>query len=299
MYTFGPVNSRRFGLSLGIDLSPNEKSCNFDCLYCELKASKPIETQTNVPNVEDIVSEVKQSLEKYPNVDVITITSNGEPTLYPLLDKLVKSLNQIKNDKKLLILSNGSTIDKLKVQKILKNIDIVKLSLDCVSQKCFKKLDRPHKSIKLDDIISGMIKFNQTFKNELVIEILVVKNLNDNLEEFEALNDALQDINPNRIDIGTIDRPSAYDVQKVDFETLNNLATLIQKIPLSVVSSTKINKKLDFSKEQILETIKRRPISKIDVEQTFSLNSKQNLEKLCKKDEIITKTISNLTFYCI
>jgi len=106
---FGPIQSRRFGLSLGIDLSPETKSCNFDCLYCELAVAKVTDTIKNPPKVEDVLAEVAQAMVEFPDIDVITLTANGEPTLYPYLDALVDGLNLLKKDKKLLILSNAST----------------------------------------------------------------------------------------------------------------------------------------------------------------------------------------------
>ena len=106
-YIFGPISSRRFGMSLGIDLSPDEKSCNFDCIYCELEKGEKTDTIKNPPQVEDIINDVKKGFEKF-QFDVLTITANGEPTLYPYLDELVDKLKIF--DKKLLILSNSSTI---------------------------------------------------------------------------------------------------------------------------------------------------------------------------------------------
>ena len=126
-YIFGPISSRRFGMSLGIDLSPDEKSCNFDCIYCELEKAQKSDTIKNPPKVEDIINDVKKGFEKF-QFDVLTITANGEPTLYPYLDELVDKLKIF--DKKLLILSNSSTINNPQIQQILKKLDIVKLSLD-------------------------------------------------------------------------------------------------------------------------------------------------------------------------
>lgn len=97
---FGIVNSRRFGRSLGVDLSPGKKQCNFDCVYCELSASKPILMQRQSPKIEDIISEIKAAIAKNPNFDFITLTANGEPSLYPHLKELVNALNLVKNDKK-------------------------------------------------------------------------------------------------------------------------------------------------------------------------------------------------------
>lgn len=95
---FGPVNSRRFGSSLGIDLSPALKQCNFDCLYCELAPSATTDKQANVVEVATIINELREHLND--KIDVITITANGEPTLYPYLDELIDALNKIKTPPK-------------------------------------------------------------------------------------------------------------------------------------------------------------------------------------------------------
>ena len=102
---FGPIPSRRFGVSLGIDLSPNIKQCNFDCLYCELDFAKTISKQTQVVSVKDIITQLKIALQDHKNIDVITFTANGEPTLYPYLSQLIDEVDKIKGDIKTLILS--------------------------------------------------------------------------------------------------------------------------------------------------------------------------------------------------
>lgn len=91
---FGPINSRRFGSSLGIDLSPALKQCNFDCLYCELAPSATTDKQIEVIEVSTIINELKTHLND--KIDVITLTANGEPTLYPYLDELIDEINKIK-----------------------------------------------------------------------------------------------------------------------------------------------------------------------------------------------------------
>lgn len=137
---FGPINSRRFGKSLGIDLSPNKKQCNFDCLYCELQGTKAVLKQNEIVDLNLVINELEKSLTVHNDIDVITLTANGEPTLYPYLQELVEYLRD--KPQKKLILTNSATIDSGNIQKILSSLDIVKLSLDCVSAKCFKKLDR-------------------------------------------------------------------------------------------------------------------------------------------------------------
>ncbi len=296
-YTFGPINSRRFGLSLGIDLSPEVKSCNFDCLYCELKAAAPVDAISNPPKIDDIIKDVKTAILKEPNIEVITITSNGEPTLYENLDILVDRLNEIKDDKKLLILSNSSTITEPKIRAILKKIDIVKLSLDCVSQECFKKIDRPIDGIFIKDIILGIKTFSKDFENDLVIEVLLVKGVNDKKEEIVALNEALNEIKPVRVDFGTIDRPPAFDVKPVTSEVLKDLSSSFKGLPISIIHKSKPKSRVSFNKDEIRQMLKRRPQSQSDVDYLFSDSSKSYLEQLVDDREVVKKSIAGVIFY--
>ena len=294
---FGPIQSRRYGLSLGIDVSPDEKCCNFDCLYCELAVAKVTDEIAHPPSVNEILVEVKEALVEFPDIDVITITANGEPTLYKELDALVDGLNALKGDKKLLILSNASTIYHDSIQQTLSKIDIVKLSLDCASQHCFKKIDRAISTIMIEDIIAGMIAFRARYEGILVIEVLVVAGVNDTIEEMQKLHSALKQIQPDRIDIGSIDRPPAYAVQAVGEERLKALAEVFDDLPVHLIHKTMPKVKVDFSKAEILETIKRRPQSKMDVEYLFSTKSQQNLQALLAENRVIMIDIGGVDFY--
>ncbi len=297
--TFGPVPSRRFGLSLGIDLSPDAKACNFDCLYCELAAAKPTDTIPNPPNVEEVIEETKKALAEHHDTEVITITANGEPTLYPYLDELITALQSIKGERKLLILSNASTIDDPKIRQVLAKLDIVKLSLDCATKRCFKRLDRPLDAEKLDAIIEGMRKFRQIFTGMLVIEILVVQGINDTDEEFEALAKALKKIRPDRIDVGTIDRPPAYAVQPVTYERLESLAKHLEGLPISIVAKRPKSPKQHFLREDILAMLARRPLTQEDVDTLFDAASKATLTQLLQEGLLQKTTIGSTVFYTL
>ncbi len=294
---FGPIQSRRFGLSLGIDLSPDEKSCNFDCLYCELAVAKVTDSIKNPPAVSLIVDEVKHAMEEFPAIDVITLTANGEPTLYPYLDELVDALNGIKKDKKLLILSNASTIYHDNIQQTLSKIDIVKLSLDCVSEACFKKIDRAMSSIHISDIIAGMKQFRVRYPDSLVIEILIIKGVNDNKEEMQKLNTVLNEIKPDRIDIGSIDRPPAYAVAPVSEEELKALAEVFENLPVHLIYKKEPQVRVDFSEDEIIQTVKRRPQSKGDVEHLFTKEAQMRLLTLVKEKKLIMIDIAGVDFY--
>ena len=294
---FGPVSSRRFGVSLGVDLSPAQKCCNFDCVYCELTAAKPVAAIENPPSVEQVIAEVKAALAAHPHIDVITLTANGEPTLYPDLAGLVSELNLIKGRAKTLILSNGSGVLGPKICKALKRLDIVKFSLDSAVQKTFARIDRSSEKIDVGELVAAMAKFRREFKGELVLEILVVKGLNDTKAEFEALNAALNQILPARVDISTIDRPPAYPVKGVSREILRELAQQISGVPCVIASAKYGDEKFELSKEELLELVKRRPQSENDVINSFSESSKQNLHELLADGMIKIVDAAGTKFY--
>jgi len=294
---FGPIPSRRFGISLGVDLSPSKKQCNFDCLYCELEGAKTVDKMDSSPSVSEIISAIKENLEKHSKIDVITLTANGEPTLYPKLDELVEEINKIKGNIKTLILSNGSTIYKKDIFNTLLKIDTVKLSLDCVSEKCFKKLDRTNSSVEIEKIVPAMCELSKQTKNDLVLEVLFVKDLNDKEDEISLLYKSILFINPKRIDIGTIDRPPAYNVKPVSYEFLENIAEKFKNLNINIIYKNRQKSKQSFSQDEIITILKRRPLTKEDVENMFDDQSKKILEDLIKNKIVSIINSSGIDFY--
>ena len=228
---------------------------------------------------------------------MITLTANGEPTLYPNLDELVNEINKIKGETKTLILSNGSTIYKKEIFNTLLKIDTVKLSLDCVSGKCFKKLDRVNKNIEIEKIVPSMCDFSKETKNDFVLEILFVKDLNDKEEELILLYDAVKRINPRRVDIGTIDRPPAYEVKPVSYEFLESVASRFENINTNIVYKNRPKSIQSFNKEEIITMLKRRPLTNEDIDNLFDEKSKIVLNDLVENKMIRIVNSSGVDFY--
>ncbi len=292
-YIFGPVASRRFGMSLGVDISPDKKRCNFDCIYCELEAAKPILNYDNPPMPEEILEEINEAILKY-DFDVLTITANGEPTLYPYLDKLADGIQNQKS----LILSNSSTINNEHIRNTLTKFDIVKLSFDAVTDKIFKKINRPHKDIDISDIIKGLTEFRKIYKGELIIEILVVKGINDKVEEFEKLNEVIKKINPDRVDISTIDRPPAYNVQGVDIKKIFELSNKIHNQNIFIPTRENLNFKIEsLTKEDLLRTLKKRPFSENDIKNIFNEYTQKIFNDVVKENLIEEIWVGGVKFY--
>ncbi len=298
---FGPINSRRFGKSLGIDLSPSKKQCNFDCLYCELEPAKTVDSYEDVISVKEIIDVLKDSLDEHQEIDVLTITANGEPTLYPYLFELMVEIDKIKGSIKTLILSNGSTIDREETQKALMLFDTVKLSLDCATSRCLKRLDRADNSIDVESIKSGMLDFKSKFSKPLIVEILFVKGVNDTKEEIDRLDEYLLELNPTRIDIGTIDRPPAYRVEALSYEDLRDISLKFDSsLPIYVASRKKVTQKpSSYSDDDILDTIKKRPLTEDDVDTLFDEVSKDKLRDLIKNSSIKVINSSGYDFFVI
>lgn len=296
---FGPVHSRRFGVSLGIDLSASTKQCNFDCLYCELSAALAITHQHSVTPVDTIMDDLTAALHSHNNIDVITLTANGEPTMYPHLNELVERINGLKGGCELLILSNSACLSDEKVFNTLLGLDQVKLSLDAAIPETFKKIDRPAEGIEIHSIIDAIRRFSLIFTGKLFIEILFVRGVNDSIKDITALNKALLDIHCDRIDIGTIDRPPAYAVQGLEFNELYTLSKLFDpSLPIHIVSRTHASAHPNpYTPEEILTTLDKRPLTQDDIDALFDTKSQQCFKKLLSEGKITPIERSNVIFY--
>lgn len=298
---FGPVQSRRFGESLGIDLSPKTKQCNYNCLYCELKGKKAQDSMQEILEVEEILEAIKKGLKQFKNIQSLTITANGEPTLYPYLYELMLRLEDIKGGVQTLLLTNGSLLWDLSVSRACLLFDKVKFSLDAISPEVFKKIDRPTKNISLEQILQGIYQFSADFSGELYAEILFVKNINDSLDEIKKMARFLAPMRLKRLDISSIDRPPAYKVSPIPQEQLEIFARIFRdfKIPTFLPTRTPNTKKenLNLSQDEILKTLALRPMSKEDIESLWNEESINRLEILHQEKKVSINNVNGINFF--
>lgn len=208
-HLFGPVNSRRLGLSLGIDLLP-AKICNFNCIYCEVgpnvlftdKRQEYIPTVAIINEIDIFLSEKN----KLQSLDIFTITASGEPTLHSGIGEIIQHLKS-HTDKPVAVLTNGSLLHLASVREALLPADIIVPSLDAVVPQSFRKINRPFSGMHPDKIVDGLIKFKKEYKGKLWLEILLAKNINDSEKDIDTLNKAIQLIDPDRIQLNTVIRP--------------------------------------------------------------------------------------------
>jgi wyosine [tRNA(Phe)-imidazoG37] synthetase (radical SAM superfamily) len=220
---YGPVPSRRLGHSLGINNIP-PKTCSYSCIYCQLGSTTNmrVERQT-LYHPEEIAQSVKekvrQAKEKGEPIDFLTFVPDGEPTLDANLGKeieLVKSLGL-----KIAVISNASLIWRDDVRQDLQKADWVSLKLDAVSRQTWRRINRPQKLLNLERILGGMLKFAQTFEGELTTETMLVKGINDDIDEIKRMADFLAKLKPNMAYLAIPTRPPAERVEPAGEESIN------------------------------------------------------------------------------
>ena len=203
-YLYGPVHSRRLGLSLGITLTPH-KVCPFDCIYCQLGKTiiKTRKRQSYIKSNE-IISELKEFLRspalKSAAVDYISISGFGEPTLHSNITHLIAEIKKLTLIP-LALFSNAALFYDPKVRRDVLEVDLLLPSLDAVTQDVFEEIDRPAPGIKIEDVIKGLVVLRKKFKSRIYLEIMLVKNINDSLEYSYKFKEVIDRIKPDKIQL--------------------------------------------------------------------------------------------------
>ena len=244
---FGPVKSRRLGVSLGVNLLPNNsKFCNFNCIYCECGWTKDKQEKQNFHNKDIVISELENKLieMKENNLipDVITFAGNGEPTLHPnfaeIIDKTIEIRNRIFPKADIAVLSNATMLHKEKVFEALCKIEQNILKLDSAFIATIKQINGPLGHYKIESVIENFKKFDGNF----ILQTMFLKgSYNDKIidntteEELTAWLNLLPEIKPKQIMIYTIARDTPSDtLEKVSIEKLNSIAEMARNIGFDV-----------------------------------------------------------------
>jgi wyosine [tRNA(Phe)-imidazoG37] synthetase (radical SAM superfamily) len=207
-YIFGPVPSRRLGLSLGVDIIP-KKLCTLDCVYCEVGLTdKRGLARKEYVLANDILAEVKEAVTQYPHLDHITISGSGEPTLNSKIGEIIHGIKQI-TSVPVAVLTNGTLLFLPDVRRDLLEADIVSPSLDAVTQEVFEAVDRPHPRLQIAEIVEGLKLFRREFHGQYWLEILFVRGLNDHDDEVQWMKEVIRHIEPDKVHINTVVRPPA------------------------------------------------------------------------------------------
>jgi wyosine [tRNA(Phe)-imidazoG37] synthetase (radical SAM superfamily) len=265
-HIFGPVPSRRLGLSLGVDLTPL-KTCTYDCLYCQVGRTtrKRIEPAPFFP-VEEIVDELGRHLEEV-NPDTITVSGSGEPTLHSRIGEIISGVKRI-SDIKVALLTNGSLLWREDVRKGIGGADLIMPTLSTVFEETFRRVHRPHRDLHLPRILEGLRLLRKEFKGDLSLEVMLLRGLNDTEEEMQALRGVIEEISPERIYLNTVVRPPADSrALPLDRPRMEEIKSLLGPRAEVIAESRHPEgpRECDSPRGAILEMARRRPVRVGDV----------------------------------
>ncbi len=305
-HLFGPVPSRRLGVSLGIDLV-NHKTCNFNCVYCECGEEIPLDSsRKEYVNIDEVLTELKDYLASGRKLDYITFSGGGEPTLNSGLGRLVKEIKNL-TDIKICLITNSSTLgDKELVEELL-DIDLIMPSLDAALENSFLKIDRPHKSLKLENIISSLENFSHIYKGKIWLEVFLLEGINDSKKELEEFVKVFNRIKVDKIQLNSLDRPAPCSwVEAMSMSRLEEIKEYFESFNFNVEIIKKYKNREDFSKynenyeKLIINMLEKRPCTQDDLLNIVGISRDQlgtYLDILLKEKTIIAQIEERGIFY--
>ena len=266
-HIFGPVPSRRLGVSLGVDLVVS-KSCNLNCIFCECGATKKIQLERQrFKNMNEILNEI-QSVLKDIKPDYITFSGSGEPTLSLDLGNISKAIKEdLKYKGKICLITNSLLLADKQVTKELEYIDLIVPTLNTLNQDIFEKIVRPDYRTSVDEIRKGFINLNNSnYKGKIWIEIFILENINDNKENFIEITNFLnsENIRYDKIQLNTIDRVGAKrDLKAISYDKILKAKKILEENGLHNIEIIKSLNELDESKkilinQELLDNMKQK-----------------------------------------
>ena len=266
-HVFGPVPSRRLGVSLGVDLVVS-KSCNLNCIFCECGATKKIQLERQrFKDMNEILNEI-QSVLKDIKPDYITFSGSGEPTLSLDLGNISKAIKEdLKYKGKICLITNSLLLANEQVTKELKYIDLIVPTLNTLKQDIFEKIVRPDYKTSVEEIKKGFINLNNSnYKGKIWIEIFILENINDSEENFIEIANFLnsENIKYDKIQLNTIVRVGAErDLKAISFDKILKAKRILEENGLHNIEIIKSlneleeNQKIQVNQE-LLDNMKQK-----------------------------------------
>ena len=289
-HVFGPVPSRRLGFSLGVDpVVP--KTCTLDCVYCELGPTTD-RTVLRRPyvSVDGILEELAARLAEHPDLDFITLSGSGEPTLNSDVGRLIEGIKDM-TDVPVAVLTNGTLLTDADVRAALARADVVAPSIDAVSRAAFERVNRPHQSLDPAAIADALVSFAREFHGKIWLEVMFVEGLNDDSGEVDRIAAIVEDVKPDRVHVNTVVRPPAVpDARALSRERLEEIATRLGPNAEVIASATGPSQAtaLNDASDAVIEMAARRPVTAFDVARSTGMSQAAAAKML---NELVEKQV--------
>lgn len=306
-YLFGPVPSRRLGLSLGVDLVL-PKTCSLDCVYCESGRTTNLTTERSLAvSPSAVMEELSDFLSSGPDLDYVTFSGCGEPLLNKGISEITRFMKDHYPRYSLALLTNGTLFHRADVRQDVRDIDVIVASLDAVSPSVFQKINRPAERLDPDTMIRGLAALRREFFHQLWIEIFIVPGLNDTDEELQKLARAVRDIGADRIQLNSLDRPGTEAwVRAIGPTERERIAGFFSGIEIighqTAERQANAMKDQEGLKDLILELIKRRPSTLADIQKSSGVDetlAEEALKRLESLGKVTSETLKRGRFYRI
>ncbi len=274
-HLYGPVPSRRLGLSLGVDLVPF-KTCTLDCIYCQLgkTTTKTIERKEYVP-VSEILNELQEVLDAGLQADYITLGGSGEPTLHSGIGRLISGIKKITSIP-VAVLTNGTLFCLPEVRKDCAGADVILPSLDAGDQQTYEAINRPVERLTFNMLVEGLCALKRDYPGQIWLEVFCVDQLNTDDAQIAKISEAIKKIRPDKVHLNTAVRPTAEkNVEKVAPDKLEEIAHRLSP-DCEVIAdfiSGHCRKTVSDVPQALLSMLKRRPCSLNDVCSVIGLDA--------------------------
>ena len=266
-YIYGPVPSRRLGISLGISPIP-KKTCNYSCIYCQLgKTDHLINARKMFFSVKEIIDEFEKSLENNVEFDVVTIVGEGEPTLYLGIGDLISEI-QKRTDKPVAVITNGALLYDPDVQLELSKADIVLPSMDAYDDASYKKINRPHGTLKFNDVYRGLKIFSERYRGQSWLEIMLIEGINADDAALAKFSTLLANIKFAKLYLNTVVRPPVESfVKAIDHEKMNHAVRVLGGVSIDLLNSEEgFHSEIIDHYAALMSIIKRHPMNQYEIE---------------------------------
>lgn len=308
-YIFGPVASRRLGISLGVDLVPS-KTCPLDCIYCEAGKTTlhTMERSEYVP-VNEVIQQLDEVLRDHPELDYITFSGGGEPTLNSGLGRIVDFVKDHYPEYRICLLTNGCLLGDPEVVREIARVDLVIPSLDATNAEEFATINRQAFGLTIEQMLAGLISYAKVRTSELWLEIFIAPGLNDSDAAIARFVDLVAQIRPDKVQLNTLDRPGTVQELKASDaqNTMRFIRALENIVPVEAVGpfryrSKKLRKNIKFGEleSRIIELISRRPATLPDLQLALGIETeelKRHLEQMLKSGHISFERLPRGNFY--
>jgi wyosine [tRNA(Phe)-imidazoG37] synthetase (radical SAM superfamily) len=304
-HIFGPVPSRRLGVSLGIDLVPH-KVCTLNCIYCEVGYTTKLTLERKeYVKYNNVINELDLKLSSSPKLDYITFSGAGEPTLNNRLGDIIHYIKKNYSQYKIAVLTNGTLFSEISVRNECLEADLIIPSLDAITSKKFTQINRPHHSLDNKIIIDGLIELRKQFKKEIWLEIFLIPGLNDTDSEIGLLKENILKIKPDKVQLNSLDRPGVEEwVEPISKLRMQSIKRKFKPIEVEAIirdNLPNVNAAYEKGKESlIISTICRRPCTLDDLKNLTGLKINElnkYLGSLINNKKVKIKHIKGENFY--